>query len=287
MRESGQSTAASNRHNNVVKRGVVRTLHLGGGVNSINGSTTFVSTTAEGTEKVTALGINCNADANAIRAALIGQYMLGSDYAASKGKRGGSSKKDVAATTVLVNPAVPGPKVDPKTTEAWLKIEVAKSIRRMRSDFFVLKLGSIKGLTGESRELQDHFEGVFEDYINGEAGDNEVIEFQNPLVSHRHCFLELCQLRHFQFSTLRLAKHSSAMLLYYLHRPNANSLRPRCSNCMQAIRKTRWHCSKDLSEINLCCDCHDIIGPNSSSQFTPYRCTGFSDLEAEDLMDTA
>jgi len=107
----------------------------------------------------------------------------------------------------------------------------------------------------------------------------QVIEFQNPLVSHRHCFLELCQMKHYQYSSLRLAKYSSTMLLYYLHRPNANSLRPRCSNCMQAIRKTRWHCSRDLSEINLCCDCYAVIGPNSTSQFTPFRCTGFADLD--------
>jgi len=163
----------------------VEALSLGGGVNSLNGSSTFASTTGVSSEAAR-LGISGAANANAVRAALIGQYMLGSDFTAAKGKRGSSGKKESTPTTVAVSTHVPGPKVDPKTTKAWLKIEVAKSIRRMRSDFFVLTLSSVKNLTGETLELQNHFEGVFDDYIGGEAGDKEVSHHARVGFESRH-----------------------------------------------------------------------------------------------------
>jgi len=81
-------------------------------------------------------------------------------------------------------------------------------------------------------------------------------------------------MRHLQFSTLRLAKYSSSILLYYLHRPNANSLAPSCDSCKGWIVKTRWHCAKDLGEINLCVSCYDNVKKqNSKSVFTPFRIT--------------
>ena len=288
MQKMKERSMVGEKHNSMEKRVAMllrgalsdgmENLNLGHGVNSMNGSSTFMASENRDGKEAEELGINCGSDANAIRAALIGQFMMGSDFSLTKGKRGGG-KKDAGAPTSVVVAQEKGPKVDAKSNKAWLKIEVAKSIRRMRQDFFVLNLKSIGSLSGDAGDLQKHFEKTFNDYIDNDPGDKEVIEFQNPLVSHRHCFLELSQKKHFQFSSLRLAKYSSTMLLYYLHRPNANSLRPRCCNCQKAIRKTRWHCSKDLAEINLCCDCYTAIGPQSSSQFTPFRCTGFADLD--------
>ena len=52
-----------------------------------------------------------------------------------------------------------------------------------------------------------------------------------PLLDSRHTFLEMCQFWHYQFDTLRRAKHSSIMLLYHLHNPESDSLSIPCSNC--------------------------------------------------------
>jgi len=50
------------------------------------------------------------------------------------------------------------------------------------------------------------------------------------------------QFRHYQFDTLRRAKHSSAMVLYHLHRPESRSLNPFCSRCHRPVRYVRYHC---------------------------------------------
>jgi len=80
----------------------------------------------------------------------------------------------------------------------------------------------------------------------------------SPYVDARHTFLEMCQYRHYQFDTLRHAKHSSLLLLYHLHHPFAQHLRPNCHNCHKIIRDVRWHCD-DCSTHNTVCNDHTCV----------------------------
>lgn len=96
----------------------------------------------------------------------------------------------------------------------------------------------------------------------------------NPLVNSRHTFLELCQFRHYQFDTLRRAKHSSLQLLFHLHKgadpKYAHLLRPHCAGCKQPICDLRWHCDQCV-EVDLCDSCsRSFAHPH---QLTPFRVT--------------
>ena len=65
----------------------------------------------------------------------------------------------------------------------------------------------------------------------------------------------MCQYRHYQFDTLRRAKHSSLMLLYHLHFPNAVNTRPLCSLCNGCMRDVRWHCDTCI-DFDICDSCY-------------------------------
>ena len=98
---------------------------------------------------------------------------------------------------------------------------------------------------------------------------------QSPMNDSRHTFLEMCQYRHYQFDTLRRAKHSSMMVLYYLQHPYAKCIRPLCSECGNAIVDVRWHCSDGCANHDICQTCYD--DPNithcSDHKLIPFRVT--------------
>ena len=92
------------------------------------------------------------------------------------------------------------------------------------------------------------------------------------LLDSRHTFLEMCQFWHYQFDSLRRAKHSSIMLLYHLHNPKVDSLRILCSHCSREIRRVRWHCSTCV-DYNICRECERIVRTVHAHTLTPYRIT--------------
>ena len=86
-------------------------------------------------------------------------------------------------------------------------------------------------------------------------------------VDSRHTFLEMCQFRHYQFDTLRRAKHSSLMLLYHLHFPDNLNARPTCACCAGPIRDVRWHCDQ-CADFDVCDVCYRATETESDANDT-------------------
>ena len=82
---------------------------------------------------------------------------------------------------------------------------------------------------------------------------------QNEHFETRQSFLNLCQGNNYQFDMLRRAKHSSMMVLYHLHNPDAPKFVPTCSCCKQSIASQAWHCRS--CDIDFCTDCLHRYGP--------------------------
>lgn len=80
---------------------------------------------------------------------------------------------------------------------------------------------------------------------------------ENEHFDTRQSFLNLCQGNHYQFDQLRRAKHTSMMVLYHLHNPDAPKFVPSCVNCHKDILiGNRHHC--ESCDVDLCDDCFAI-----------------------------
>ena len=91
-----------------------------------------------------------------------------------------------------------------------------------------------------------------------------------PLLNSRHTFLETCQFHHYQFDSLRRAKHSSAMIIYHLRNRDQLDLTPTCSHCAERIRGVRWHCSM-CRNLDLCTRCLTDPKAQCGHELAPFR----------------
>eukprot|EP00798_Chlamydomonas_sp_ICE-L_P008175 gene8175-1431_t len=76
----------------------------------------------------------------------------------------------------------------------------------------------------------------------------------------RMSFLTLCQGNHYQFDTLRRAKHSSMMVLYHLHNPQAAAFPTSCSVCQKEVEPgTGFRCTV-CPDFDICANCKHTSG---------------------------
>ncbi|KAH9307664.1 hypothetical protein KI387_035575, partial [Taxus chinensis] len=78
----------------------------------------------------------------------------------------------------------------------------------------------------------------------------------------RQAFLSLCQGNHYQYDTLRRAKHSSMMVLYHLHNPTAPAFVSTCNICQRDIETGQgWRCEvcPDYDLCNACYQKDDLV----------------------------
>ncbi|KAL0048475.1 hypothetical protein WJX82_004140 [Trebouxia sp. C0006] len=73
----------------------------------------------------------------------------------------------------------------------------------------------------------------------------------------RQAFLSLCQGNHYQFDTIRRAKHSSAMVLYHLHNPDAPAFASTCNACGLEIEAGHGFRCPQCTDYDLCAVCHN------------------------------
>jgi hypothetical protein len=181
----------------------------------------------------------------------------------------GAVKTEVDASAAVVAPQLDAPPLPGKRSRADMEVEV-EDTRQTRSSVKQLGLDVNPILASylASAPLPDV--ALMED-----TADPDPLQ-SAPFVDSRHTFLEMCQWRHYQFDTLRRAKHASLMTLHHLHNTTPADNKdhaPHCAICGQQIKGTRWHCPV-CPDFELCatCNTHD---PNSGQVhphlLTPYR----------------
>lgn len=99
---------------------------------------------------------------------------------------------------------------------------------------------------------------LFQEIVNDVPVDTEDSDaiMGNCFLENRHAFLSFCQGNHYQFDSLRRAKHSSMMILYHLHHPNGSNVGTFCSLCLKDVAADpRWKC-EICPEFNVCGTCY-------------------------------
>ncbi|CAM9502458.1 unnamed protein product [Chrysoparadoxa australica] len=162
----------------------------------------------------------------------------------------------------------------------WLLSQLCKSVDRMKRDLMVVNLAP-----PDAPLANDRWEAAVRVTTRMEPATcfDPDTSYSRALVDSRHTFLEMCQFRHYQFDSLRRAKHSSAMVLYHLHRPECHSLNPFCSRCSGAVKHVRYHCGK--CNYDVCKECQAAMSClcEDGHLLTPMRVTfSATDNEGQD-----
>ncbi|PIA36961.1 hypothetical protein AQUCO_03100008v1 [Aquilegia coerulea] len=109
---------------------------------------------------------------------------------------------------------------------------------------------------------------------------DEILE--SEFFDTRQAFLSLCQGNHYQYDTLRRAKHSSMMVLYHLHNPTAPAFVTTCNICHNDIENGQgWRC-EICPDYDLCNSCYQ----NDGGVDHPHKLTNHPSIADRDAQNT-
>lgn len=103
--------------------------------------------------------------------------------------------------------------------------------------------------------------GLVRDVKGGDGTTSKVIDddaedLDCEFLNNRQAFLNLCRYNHYQFDSLRRAKHTSMMVLWHLHNRDAPKFVQHCAACSREIVSgKRFHCNT-CSDYDLCQECY-------------------------------
>ncbi|GLJ24288.1 hypothetical protein SUGI_0463400 [Cryptomeria japonica] len=116
--------------------------------------------------------------------------------------------------------------------------------------------------------------------IPADTKDKDEI-MESEFFDTRQAFLSLCQGNHYQYDTLRRAKHSSLMVLYHLHNPTAPAFVSTCNICQHDIETGQgWRC-EICPDYDLCNVCYK----KNDSVKHPHRLTAHPSLADRDAQN--
>ncbi|WZZ18837.1 hypothetical protein YC2023_111926 [Brassica napus] len=108
---------------------------------------------------------------------------------------------------------------------------------------------------------------------------DEILE--SEFFDTRQAFLSLCQGNHYQYDTLRRAKHSSMMVLYHLHNPTAPAFVTTCNACHLDIESGQgWRCEV-CPDYDVCNSCYSKDGGVNH----PHKLTNHPSLADQDAQN--
>jgi E1A/CREB-binding protein len=82
-------------------------------------------------------------------------------------------------------------------------------------------------------------------------------------------FLSLCQGNHYQFDTLRRARHSSMMVLYHLHNPSEPAFSATCNICQAEVSPGQGYRCQQCQDFDMCCACYENPNVTHEHPLTP------------------
>lgn len=111
------------------------------------------------------------------------------------------------------------------------------------------KAEALKKLTSDPSNYPDYPEP-------SDETDDKDDELASDFFDTRQEFLNLCTQNHYQFDSLRRAKHTSMMTLFHVHNPNIPKVQIVCSLCSEGINSGYKYDCEQCPEFHMCHKCY-------------------------------